>query len=254
MKIRVLYLIIPMIFVLSISFAENKITVEDIFGTWINSDYNEKYGRAKEIHHPDGTSEWYSKETDTEHGYTLKYTITDIWYNEEGNLWIKSTFFTIEDSSTGYIIFKFSDSGKVRESVWSEAKYPDEMSPIGGNYAIHYRHEELYGTWINPDYGGEWAVQKIIIDPDGTEKRFHSRHDLATGWTCPITLIDKWTDSEGNIWYRMFWTLGNEEWKMYEIIRISNSGKTLEYVFSEIDFPKGISADHPDYRIYYRQE
>jgi len=114
--------------------------------------------------------------------------------------------------------------------------------------------EEIYGTWINPDYGGDWAVQKIIIDPNGTEKRFHSRHDLAAGYTCPFTLIDKWTDSEGNIWYKMFWTLGNIEWKMYEIIRISNSGKTLEYVFSEIDFPKEITADHPDYRIYYRQE
>jgi len=90
--------------------------------------------------------------------------------------------------------------------------------------------------------------------PNGTWKRFLSRHDLAPGFTGSFTLIDKWTDSEGNIWYKMFWNLGNIEWEMYEIVRISNSGKTLEYVFSEIDFPIGITTDHPNYRIYYRQE
>jgi hypothetical protein len=114
--------------------------------------------------------------------------------------------------------------------------------------------EEIYGTWINPKYGQEGAPQKIIIDPNGTWKRFYSRHDLATGLTGPFTLTDKWIDSEGNIWYKMFWTMGNIEWKMYELIRISNSGKVLEYVFSEVDFPKGITVDYPDYRIYYRQE
>ena len=40
----------------------------------------------------------------------------------------------------------------------------------------------------------------------------------------------------------------------YEINRISNSGKTLELILSEYDFPEGIHADHPHYRIYFRRE
>jgi hypothetical protein len=142
MKTRVLSLVVTMIFVVSISFAEDKITIEDTYGTWINSDYNVKqYGRAKEINHPDGTAEWYYRVTDIEPGFTLKYTIKDSWYDKEGNFWIKCTFYTIEENSTSYMLFKFSNSGKIRESVWSGVKYPDEMSPIGGNYRIHYRQE-----------------------------------------------------------------------------------------------------------------
>jgi len=141
MKSVTLIFMIVLFFSISVSFAENKITTEDTYGTWINADYNEKYGRAKEIHHPEGISEWYSKVKDTKPAFTLNYTLTDSYYDDVGNLWMKYTFLTIEDGSTGYIIFKFSESGKVRESVWMEARYPDEMSPIGGNYVIHYRKE-----------------------------------------------------------------------------------------------------------------
>jgi len=115
--------------------------------------------------------------------------------------------------------------------------------------------EEIYGTWINPEYGDleSYSPQKLIINPEGTWKRFGSRHDLATPYTGTFTLTDKWTDSEGNIWYKQFWEYQTIE-IIYEIVRISNSGKTLELIFSEYDFLKGITADHPHYRIYFRQE
>jgi len=153
--------------------------------------------------------------------------------------------------------------GDVIKKLWylSVIVIPIFVSVIIGFFVVVNIHaydpsekEEIYGTWINPEYGGNWAPQKLIMYPNGTWKRFLSRHDLAPGFTGSFTLIDKWTDSEGNIWYKMFWNLGNIEWEMYEIVRISNSGKTLEYVFSEIDFPIGITTDHPNYRIYYRQE
>jgi len=140
MKSKTFMLVITLLLATSVSFAEEKIRIEDTYGTWVNSDYNEKYGWAKEIFHPDGTSEWYSKITDKKPSLTFSYTLSDSWYDNEGNFWIRYTFYTFEeDGYSGYKILKFSDSGKVRESVWSGVKYPDEMSPIGGNYAIHYR-------------------------------------------------------------------------------------------------------------------
>ncbi len=76
-------------------------------------------------------------------------TIIGSWYDKEGNLWIKWTIFWEEERSSykepvggdlySYGLFKFSDSGKTRESVRSAQDYPDEMSLIAGNYAIHYR-------------------------------------------------------------------------------------------------------------------
>jgi len=139
MKARMLLSVIILLLVFSLSFAGDKITIEDTYGTWINSDYNEVYKPAKSIYHSDGTYELYSKVTDTKPAVTGKNTITDSWYDKEGNLLIKNIW--VEVGSTGYGIIKCSDSGKVREYVWSGADYPDEVSPIAGNYWIQYRQE-----------------------------------------------------------------------------------------------------------------
>ena len=75
----------------SLSFGEDKISIDDIYGTWVNPDYNEKGQYAKIINNPDGTYEWYSKDTDTEPAWTGQHTITDSWHDRKGNLWVKST-------------------------------------------------------------------------------------------------------------------------------------------------------------------
>jgi len=41
------------------------------------------------ILNPDQTDVGYAKETDTEPAWIAQYTITDSWYDNEGNLWIK---------------------------------------------------------------------------------------------------------------------------------------------------------------------
>ena len=133
-------MIVILLFAVSLLFAEDAISIDDIYGTWVNADYNEKAPRAKWIRHNDGTLELYNKVNDNETSYTGKETMTGSWYDEEGNLWTQSiTFFN--DGSMSYLLSKYSDSGNVWELVWSEAKYPDEMSPIGGNYSIYYRQE-----------------------------------------------------------------------------------------------------------------
>jgi hypothetical protein len=144
-------LVIVVLLAVSVSFAGDKISIDDIYGTWINADYNTKGQMAKVIEHPDGTYDRYLKVTDPEPTWIAEKTITGSWYDEEGNLWVKCTYFFEEERSsyqreeggkiTYYGLYKFSDSGKVRESVWSVQDYPDEMSPIGGNYEIHYRQE-----------------------------------------------------------------------------------------------------------------
>ncbi len=151
MKTRTLILVIIFLVVISVLFAGKKISIEDTYGTWVNADYNTKGQMAKEIDYPNGTYAEYQQLTDTEPTWIGEKTIIDSWYDKEGNLWIKWTIFWDEEKSSykkvvggggpWYGLFKFSDSGKVRESVRSNKDYPDEMSPIGGNYAIHYRQE-----------------------------------------------------------------------------------------------------------------
>ena len=78
MNARMLILVIILLLLFSLSFAGDKITIEDTYGTWVNSDYNEVYKPAKSIYHSDGTYELYSKVTDTKPAVTGKNTITDL--------------------------------------------------------------------------------------------------------------------------------------------------------------------------------
>ena len=118
-------------------------------------------------------------------------------------------------------------------------------------------NEEIYGTWINPEYGTTEALwsQKRIINPDGTWEEYSSMEDIGYR-TYKYTIIDKWTDSEGNIWYKLLTEYGGRAYgvkPLYELHRISNSKQTWEFVSSAEAYTTQIDPNHPIYFIYYRQ-
>jgi hypothetical protein len=147
MKTRTFVLLIVLLLVVSLSFAEDKITIEDTYGTWVNSDYNFGMADAVIILNPDGTASGYGEETDTEPASTWIRTIEESWNDSEGNLWIKCISSSGETTGqkcldqVGYELNKFSNSGLVWECVWMVSGYPKEMSPVAGNYGIYYRQE-----------------------------------------------------------------------------------------------------------------
>ena len=64
------------------------------------------------------------------------------------------------------------------------------------------KSEELLGTWINEEYADDWGYTTLIYKSDGvyeqyTDASLKERHQHGT-----YTITDKWTDSEGNIWYK----------------------------------------------------
>ena len=133
-----------------------------------------------------------------------------------------------------------------------------------GNYAIgeddHVltANEEIYGTWINPNYpksgAKTWFPQKIIIKPGGIYEYYSSKLDLVPGTISTFTLTAKWIDSEGNVWYRMIWKWKDEGNPRYEIGKINNAGQTWEFINSYDNYPTEIDPNHIEYHIYYRQE
>jgi len=141
MKTRTLVLVIVLLVAVPLSFADDKISIDDIYGTWINADYNEKALMAKVTINPDNTSQWYRTLTDTDPDYSANITFTDSWYDNDGNLWIKFTTVWTHKGNTSYWLSKCSDSGIVWEKVSSGIDYPEELSPIAGTHSILYRQE-----------------------------------------------------------------------------------------------------------------
>ena len=116
--------------------------------------------------------------------------------------------------------------------------------------------EEINGTWINEEYNSSEYPGKYKLYMWGYWESFHSFDSEKTQTKGTFTIVNKWTDSEGNIWYKTYTRYSTRRRINYELDKISNNGNTWEWVSTTVDFPTE-SDMHPGfqkYHIYYRQE
>jgi len=116
--------------------------------------------------------------------------------------------------------------------------------------------EEICATWINTEYHKgihHRKLQKRIFSPDGTLREYRDESSPSPDWEGTYTITEKWTDSEENIWYKIKVTEPLHGSLLYFLARISDSGKTLEFVCHLVDYHKEFDPKHPSYRIYYRK-
>jgi hypothetical protein len=116
--------------------------------------------------------------------------------------------------------------------------------------------EEFFGTWVNPDYNTETLCAKVVCNPDGTQLSFGTIDTTVVRYRGKFSITEKWTDAEGNIWYKVIATssVGGYSETSYGLYRIRNSGATMESVGSRAEYPKELNPKHPSYNIYQRQQ
>jgi len=112
-------------------------------------------------------------------------------------------------------------------------------------------NEGIYGTWVNMDYQPDAHPRQKIINYPGKWATYGSAGSETATETGKYTITEKWTDSEGNIWYKGEVVFPFQ--KAYELDKISNSGKTWEFVFSSSKYPTKIDPEDSDYHIYHRK-
>jgi hypothetical protein len=121
-------------------------------------------------------------------------------------------------------------------------------------------NEELYGTWINSD---QFSYSQKSVNGFLSYKEYWRVTDSVPSAEGKDEIYAKWTDSEGNIWYRLFSTGTSGIAKGYSsevLSKISKSGTVRELVYSLVttfdpdDFPTKIDPEDSTYRIYYRAE
>ena len=114
-------------------------------------------------------------------------------------------------------------------------------------------NEELYGTWVNMDYKTADPSQKLTYKSDGTIYSSIYAESRMLLWKTKFQITAKWKDSEGNIWYKGHWVVVDTGEEGYSLYKISNSGKTCEYIFAHNECPTKVDTEHRNYRIYYRK-
>ena len=127
-------------------------------------------------------------------------------------------------------------------------------------------NEELYGNWFNSEYNDSFHAARHIINADGTIQLYANDNTSRVAAIHLYIITDKWSDSEDNIWYKAIITerakketIGKRSMSskepIYVLVKISNSGKTLETLKYSVDYPTEFDPDNSpyNYRIYYRQ-
>ena len=93
------------------------------------------------------------------------------------------------------------------------------------------------GTWINTDYGKGSNPQKKVYYSDGRWEEYKQvTNEIRCDWG-KATILDKWVDSKGNVWYKTHWESSHLGWKGYAMGKISNSGNTLESIQASESYP-----------------
>jgi hypothetical protein len=122
-------------------------------------------------------------------------------------------------------------------------------------------NEEIYGTWINE----KMSAQKYVVTPDGWKQylKITDTHPYSEGaWA----IASKWTDKEGNIWYKSFGAIAAGPYAGFKhswLHKFSKSATVWESVWSSPTneqeaatptYPTKIDPNSSEYNIYYRAE
>jgi hypothetical protein len=116
---------------------------------------------------------------------------------------------------------------------------------------------EIYVTWLVSNYEKYHIVPKVSFHPNGMVNFYSSYTATEPNLHGSFVITNKWFDQKGNVWYTIILTpdfYGNQ--RRYELLKLSDSGQTLEIDWSTTDYPKEIIPDpvfHSGYHIAYRE-
>jgi hypothetical protein len=100
-------------------------------------------------------------------------------------------------------------------------------------------NEKIYGIWVNKEYDATEAYPRWDYNSDGTWASYVKIGDQPV-WGGKYTITEKWTDSEKNVWYKIKWVNTMTAYEGFGLLKISDSGNTIEQQFAVGDYPSKI--------------
>ncbi len=115
------------------------------------------------------------------------------------------------------------------------------------------RTEECFGIWVNCTYNSEdKRAAKIIYNPDMTWTAYKTDSSFQPRWRGTISIIEKWHDKQGNVWYKITTNQLGIDIIVYELWKINKSATIIEGTWGAACIPKEIDPSSESYTIYYR--
>jgi len=110
---------------------------------------------------------------------------------------------------------------------------------------------------MNEVYNSHPHMAKFVLCCNGTFDSYFKTTDTGKRGFRHYVIVDKWTDSEENIWYKMHELAGifiEKKPEFYPLNKFTNSGKVWEYISLSASrkFPVELDKNNFHYHIYYR--
>ena len=122
-------------------------------------------------------------------------------------------------------------------------------------------NEELYGTWVNPEYDEKGIMAKWVLKPDGTFDAYSKSNSNRVFEVGTFSIAAKWSDSNGNVCYKYYKTnmdtgATKNPFRYYFLVKIHKDGNKIEELWSSTDYPTEFDPDNLRYNlwVFYRQE
>ena len=124
------------------------------------------------------------------------------------------------------------------------------------NAYVAKESEELYGTWVNEEYNDSPRSAIWEFKADGTFFKYRKTTDDISYEDGTYTITDKWTESNGDVCYKIFLKIDYLAMSGYELRCINNSGSSMEAASSSSDYPTRIDRTKGSWGyhgIHYRK-
>jgi len=124
------------------------------------------------------------------------------------------------------------------------------------NAYVAKENEELFGTWVNEEYNNSTRSAIWEFKADGTWVMYRKTTDEISYEDGTYTITNKWTESNGDVCYKIIWKTDYLARSGYELRCISNSGSSMEAASSSSDYPTQIDRTKGSWGypgIHYRK-
>jgi hypothetical protein len=141
---KLLFLIFSLLLMFIFLGAGRKASVEDLYGTWVNSEYEE----LRSNRHPsvlemseNGIFTDYVQLKNTRWIFTGYFDIDEYWQNRDGTIGYRIAV-RYPGTEPMYTLRRLSRDGSVLELNWSTESYPDRIDTEDEGYRIYYRQKD----------------------------------------------------------------------------------------------------------------
>lgn len=135
----------------------------------------------------------------------------------------------------------------------------DRQKETVRTFYVPAKVEELEGTWVTRNPPGVRTEEKLLYHWWGYFETFRFADDKIPFARGTSTIVEKWIDDEGAVWYRELCRFDGSRTVFFRLVKLSDGARKWESVQSTIDFPSPQDLSAADrgekgYRAFRRLE